>query len=126
MYERDVLMRQLTVFLERLSEFLSKKSIQTINKEDVEPFYSEMLEIERDRIVDLNLSDILEKFTAYEKLRILAELFYVEALSEQAIDRKKLAKKSLQLFHYLNEYTKTFDFDIMKKIDNLSLIMKCE
>ena len=130
MYQQDILIRYLTVFLQRLAEFLNNQNSQDVNEETIERYNSEMLGIERNSIVNLNVLDILEKFNngalVNEKMRILAELFYIEALIIQNDDRQKMAEKSLQLFHHLNEHTKTLDFDIITKMNNLSQIMKHE
>jgi hypothetical protein len=128
MYRRDILIRSLTLLLQRLAELVSKKKFDETDRKAMVRYYSEMLNMERSDMIDLEIPDILGLFDGdtckYEKIRVLAELFYAETMMEEDDRRGKMAEKTRQLFHLCNEYTRTFDFEIITKMDKLSQIIE--
>lgn len=120
-------MRMLMTFLEKLTEKLSRKSISEISDSEMNDFYVEFFDSNRQQIITLNAQSLLEKCTAAdtnkistEKIRILAELLYIEANKN---DDAIIAKNSLFLFDYYNSQTKIFDFDISDKMNKLLKII---
>jgi hypothetical protein len=130
-YEKDTLMRMLTVFLQKLAEKLSNKPISEITELEMEEFFLTTLEKNREYILCLDNVSLLEtcKFEnnfSIEKCRVLAELLYIETLRIKGDKQIELAKKSLFLFENYIQKTKTYDVEITQKINQLMYILSNE
>jgi hypothetical protein len=126
-YEKDILMRSLAFFLQKLVEFVrndvgsEEEKIEVLNT-----FYEDMLRKDRDYFVNLETEDILREFGGENsniKIRILAELFYVESIMSNGYERKYFAKKSLKLFEYFSQNGTVYDMDVFQKKDTLLQII---
>jgi hypothetical protein len=127
-YKRDLLMRILTDFLQKLEERLSVKKISEISDPEMNGFYVEFFSKNRDFIISLDSDSLLEECktenaVSVEKVRILSELLYIEA---QRYNNKVFAEKSLFLFNNYNQKTKIYDFGIINKIERLTQIIESE
>lgn len=126
MIEKDYIMKLMQQFFKDLEKLVSnqreKGDIQNIQvqlcdlykdyfKKDESFFYNEsyLTIIEYLESKDCNVIDHME---------MLAELLYHDALIKQNSDLKRnLLVKSLELFKYLNENSKTFSLERNQKID---------
>ena len=130
--EKDVLIRMLTSFIQKLSELLTKKNISEVYDCEINVFYSEAFDMNRDLVLSLDIESLLDickhnQVYCNEKGRILAELLYLETLRDKkSAFVKNYAKKAIQLFHYYTQYTKTYDLDVINKITQLSKIIENE
>lgn len=130
--EKDTLMRMLTFFLQKLAALLTKKNISEISDSEINIFYSEALGVNRDFVISLDLESLLsickhDQVYCNEKCRILAELFYIETFrNDERFSVKNYAKKSVLLFDYYTQHTKTFDPEIISKKTQLSKIIENE
>lgn len=126
--EKDYLMRLLMVFMQKLAELLSRKKLTDIAESDIKVFYSEAFDDTRNNILNLSSESLFEtckdkEVVSVEKCRILAELLYIESMrSTDALEKKDFAKKSLGLFEYCIQHSKTYDFNIVKKMNQLEQI----
>ena len=130
-YEKDLLMRMLTVFLQKLAEKLSNTSILEITDLEMENFFSTALNRKREFIIHLDEKSLIgecmvENRFSIEKCRVLAELLYVEAFRAKEDVNMELAKKSLSLFKHYTRKTKTFDFGMVEKINQLTRLLHHE
>ncbi len=129
-YEKDVLMRLLTIFLEKLVEKISAKPISEITNSEMNTFYSMMFEEERESMIFLDIDFLLRKcyvndVFSIEKNRALAELMYVECLRDINKD-KELLRKTISLFYAYMQNVKTYDYEISHKISILAKIINEE
>ena len=126
--EKDLFLRMLTFFLQKLAEKLSEKPIAEITDLEMEDFYLTALKSERNNIIHLNKEALanecrIENKFSIEKCRIMAELFYIEVNRITDDARRKYAEKSLYLFEKYLQASKTFDFDVAKKVDELKSLI---
>ena len=130
--EKDVLIRMLTSFIQKLSELLTKKNISEVYDWEINVFYSEAFDMNRDLVLSLDIESLLDickhnQVYCNEKGRILAELLYFETLRDKkSTFVKNYAKKSVLLFDYYTQHTKTFDPEIISKKTQLSKIIENE
>jgi hypothetical protein len=126
-YEKDIFMRSLVLFLQKLVEFVrnnvgsEEEKIEVLNT-----FYEEMLRKDRDYFVNLETESVLKEFEGENsniKIRILAELFYVESFIHNGYEKKYFAKKSLKLFKYFGQNSTVYDMDVFQKMDTLLQII---
>lgn len=130
--EKDVLIRMLTSFIQKLAALLTKKNISEISDFEINVFYSETFDMNRDLVLSLDIESLLgickhNQVYCNEKGRILAELLYFETLRDKkSTFVKNYAKKSVLLFDYYTQHTKTFDPEIISKTTQLSKIIENE
>ncbi len=125
-YKKDVLMRMLMIFFEKLSQLLSEKSISEITNSDMNELYILTFKEKRNSLLSLDEKTLqnkceVESVLSFEKIRIIAELLYIETQREKRID---LAKKSLFFFNLFLKHSKTYDNETISKRDFLENILK--
>ncbi len=114
-YKKDILMRMLMIFLEKLSQLLSKKRISEITNSDMNELYILAFNEKRNLLLSLDKKDLqnkcrVESTLSFEKIKVLAELLYIETQRTKNID---FAKKSLFFFNLFLKHSKIYDFEII-------------
>ncbi len=128
-YKKDFLVRMLMTFLEKLSQLLSKKRISEIKNSDMNELYILAFNEKRNLLLSLDEKDLQNKckvdssVLSFEKIKILAELLYIETQRTKRID---FAKKSLFFFNLFLKHSKIYDIETISKQKNLENFLKNE
>jgi hypothetical protein len=122
-YEKDILMRSLTFFLQKLAEFVRNNPGSEEDKIEVlSTFYEDMLRKNRSYFVNVETEDVLKEFEGENsnvRTRILAELFYAESMIRNGYEKKCFAEKSLKLFKHYSQNTNVYEMDVFQKMETL-------
>lgn len=123
MIEKDYIMRFLLHFLNKVSELLSKKNYDDIDILTVENIYQNVFHESRDFFLKEDISKILkntEKDCHYERLKLLALTFQLEAkMSMDANKKEHFLEKSLSLLVYISQNDSVYDLESEYKIKKI-------
>jgi len=123
MLQRDYFLRLLREFAQALELMLNKKNAEQ-QREEVRELYRQYVgPYEYYHTADLE--DVLETMAAfpdeerYDRMTMLAELYYAEASLLTGPSRQLLEEKAFLLFDYIDTHSATYSIERKQKISDL-------
>ncbi|GEM_PF-4499491 len=126
MYEKDYLMRYLLHFLEKIVLLLSKNKFIETDITMVADWYEEIFQQSRISMIHKDKAELIENQQEechLEKMRLLAELFYLEARMCDAEVVEEFLDKSLFIFEYVHRKIPTFDLNLQERIYTIQRLL---
>lgn len=127
MIQKDLLTRNLHFFLEKLVSLLSGEHTDIGRMETLSIYSNELFGKNREYFINLNITELqieLGEEDFLEKIRLLAEIYFIDSQFRMKSSKLLYATKSLELFNYYNSKIQIYDIEIQKKIEMLSVILK--
>jgi hypothetical protein len=117
------------MFLQKLSEYFGDGKNTEISEDMMRNFYTELFKKDRDFFVASDFHSTINAFGEEylcEKVKALAEIFYVEYVKATEESKKLFAQKSLEMFHFYKKNSSVFDSSVFDKITNLTQFIENE
>lgn len=99
-----------------------EETIELINRELVENSGFNINEILEFSIKDFDKVLIQNKGYSFENIELLADLLYTLG-NDQSQPKNNYLKKTLQLYEYINEKSKTYSFERISKIEEIKELL---
>ena len=128
MLQRDYFIRIIEEFMAAISRFL-EKDIDKRTDDDLRDLYRQYVgdyefyhtAATEDALASMEQYDERERT---HRIEMLAELYYAEGSLRLGADRLMLWDKAFRLFDYVNRHGKTFSFDRMAKMEEITKALK--
>lgn len=127
MLQRDYIMRLMQLFMEALARFLRNKGGKTpqMLSDELDVLYKDFVKYPRHHFEDLSVEEIMNTFIEEErmqKVEIVAELLFQEALLKETPD-KALLKKAMTLLKAVDLVSDTFSLERQRKIGEIESLL---
>lgn len=127
MIEKDILTKNMHLFVEKLVSLLSGQGSFSENMEKLNNYSGQLLDFDREYFISLSIDELYLEFgkeKALYKIRILAEIYYVDSILRKDKNRVLYAKKALEWFSHYSLENEIYDVEIQNKMKILSQIIK--
>ncbi len=123
MIEKDYILRLLLRFFDKIALFLSKSKVDYTDVSDIEDICLSIFGKTRSHLTNSDVDKLLTETKGdfyFEKLKLIAYLFRVEAkLSKRDEDKKLHLKKALHLLSFISSNSDTYDTSIECDIQSI-------
>lgn len=128
MLQQDYIMRLIQEFAAALRKFLQKPEgedkdtmLRDLYRQYVGDYEFYHTAATEDALASMEQYDERERT---HRIEMLAELYYAEGSMRLGADRLMLWDKAFRLFDYVNQHGKTFSFDRMAKMEEITKALK--
>lgn len=128
MLQQDYIMRLIQEFAAALRKFLQKPEgedkdtmLRDLYRQYVGDYEFYHTAATEDALASMEQYDERERT---HRVEMLAELYYAEGSMRLGADRLMLWDKAFRLFDYVNRHDKTFSFDRMAKMEEITKALK--